>query len=78
MGEETYHGHKLVYSDDAADGERVADDEQPHPSLMVDGQDVGVVVHSDGTYSAKEYYYDKFGSIPALGRAIARRLPETE
>ena len=78
MAEETYHGHKLTYSTEAVDAEEAAAEEQQAPSLAVDGQDVDVVIHSDGTYSAKEYYYDKFGSIPALGRAIARRLPDTE
>lgn len=78
MAEETYHGHKLAYSsvDPAAESD-AGDDSSNTPSLKVDSRDVEVVVHSDGTYSAREYYYDKFGSLPALGRAIARRLPDT-
>lgn len=83
MADETYHGHDIVYTvggdaeaaavDGAADaGEAVGQE----PTLQIDGQDYQVIVHSDGTYSAKEYYYDKFGSLPALGRAIAGRLPD--
>lgn len=69
MATETYHGHELVYSEPGGEGEGT-------PSLNIDGRDIEVVVHSDHTYSAKEYYYDKFGSVAALGRALARRYPE--
>lgn len=69
MATETYHGHELVYTTGSGDEEQT-------PSLAIDGRDIDVVVHSDRTYSATEYYYDKFGSIADLGRAIARRYPE--
>ncbi len=76
MADETYHGHEIVYTV-GGDAAAAADEEADQgPSLQVDGQDYQVIVHSDGTYSAKEYYYDKFGSLPALGRAIAGRLPD--
>lgn len=76
MGEETYHGHKISYSSGGkADGGPDTLEEQA-PSLLIDDQEYQVIVHSDGTYSAKEYYYDKFGSLPALGRAIAGRLSD--
>lgn len=78
MAEETYHGHKLTYSSGGVEATVAAADEEQAPSLKVDDRDIEVVVHSDGTYSAKEYYYDKFGSIPALGRAIVRSLPDPE
>jgi len=67
MSDETYHGHKISYSD-GGDPEA--------PSLRVDGQDYEVIVHSDGTFSARERYYEKFGSLVALGRSIARQLPD--
>jgi hypothetical protein len=70
MAEETYHGHQIVYSGDP--GSEVED----APKLQVDGQDYGVVVHSDGTYSAHEHYYAKFGSVVELGRALAAQLPD--
>lgn len=73
MAKETYQGHEIVYSET---DESVEADEQREPSLKVDGQDYEVEVHSDGTFSAKEYYYDKFGSVQALGRAIASNLPD--
>jgi hypothetical protein len=76
MAEETYRGHKIVYSAAAEEPAEAEGGERQPPSLQVDGQDYEVVVHSDGTFSAKEYYYDKFGSLAALGRAIASRLPE--
>jgi hypothetical protein len=69
MAKETYHGHELVYTEPGGEGDQA-------PSLQIDGRDVEVVIHSDQTYSAKEYYYDKFGSVAALARAIARRYPE--
>lgn len=75
MANEHYQGHEIEYSE-ADDAEQAEGDETPGPSLTIDQQDYDVVVHSDGTYSAREYYYDKFGSLPALGRAIASRLPE--
>lgn len=75
MAKETYHGHEIVYTA-GQEAAAVADAEDQGPSLVIDGQDYQVIVHSDGTYSAKEYYYDKFGSLPALGRAIAGRLSD--
>lgn len=72
MAKETYQGHEIVYSDAGDEAEAGSQD----PSLRIDGVDHEVVVHSDGTFSAMEYYYDKFGSLPALGRAIASRLPD--
>jgi hypothetical protein len=76
MATETYHGHEIAFS--AAAGEAGAEEraEEAAPSLQIDGRDYTVVVHSDGTYSAHEYYFDKFGSLQALGRAIARGLPD--
>jgi hypothetical protein len=76
MAKEHYHGHEINYSEPDQDAARAEGEEAPAPSLQIDGQDYDVIVHSDGTYSAREYYYDKFGSLPALGRAIASRLPD--
>jgi len=75
MAEETYHGHNLTYSSGGVQGKVDAGDEDQAPALKIDNTDIEVVVHSDGTYSAKEHYYEKFGSVAALGRSIARRLP---
>lgn len=72
MSEESYRGHRIVYSDRAVASEGAGES----PSLKVDDKEYTVVVHSDGTFSANEYYYDKFGSVAALGRAVASRLPE--
>jgi hypothetical protein len=76
MPTETYHGHEISYG--AAGAEARADEgaERAAPSLQINGRDYEVIVHSDGTYSAREYYFDKFGSLQALGRAIARTLPD--
>ncbi len=76
MADETYHGHKIAYKVGGKAAAAADEKEGQRPSLQIDGQDYQVIVHSDGTYSAKEYYYDKFGSLPALGRAIAARLPD--
>lgn len=80
MADEIYHGHKIAYKAGGKAGAAAAaaadEKEGQGPSLQIDGQDYQVIVHSDGSYSAKEYYYDKFGSLPALGRAIAARLPD--
>lgn len=76
MAKETYHGHQIDYEVGADEGAAAGGKRKKAPSLKVDGQEYQVVVHSDGTYSANEYYYDKFGSLPALGRAIAGRLPD--
>jgi hypothetical protein len=76
MPEETYHGHRIAYSEPEAPEGAEAPEEAAGPTLQIDDQDYEVIVHSDGTYSAREYYFDKFGSLPALGRALARGLPD--
>lgn len=76
MANEHYQGHEIEYSEPVENAELAEGEETPAPTLRIDDQDYDVVVHSDGTFSAREYYYDKFGSVPALGRAIASRLPE--
>ena len=79
MAEEIYHGHRVTYSSGEARPEAGGDDQgETAPSLTIDDRDIDVVVHSDGSYSAREYYYEKFGSLQALGRAIARGLPDTD
>ena len=77
MPKEMYHSHEIVYSEAQPGKDRSeAAARSATPSLQIDGQDYQVVVHSDGTYSAHEFYFDKFGSLPALGRALARNLPD--
>lgn len=76
MPEETYHGHRIAYSEPppAAEADRASD--AAGPTLQIDDHDYEVIVHADGSYSAREYYFDKFGSLAALGRALARGLPD--
>ena len=76
MAKEHHQGHEIDYSEPDQKAAPAEGEEAPAPSLKIDGQDYDVIVHSDGTYSAREYYYDKFGSLSALGRAIASRLPD--
>jgi hypothetical protein len=86
MPEETYHGHRIAYSkpppmaeaaqadQEAAEAARA--EEAAGPTLQIDDREYEVIVHSDGSYSAREYYFEKFGSLAALGRALARGLPD--
>jgi hypothetical protein len=51
-------------------------EEAAGPTLQIDDREYEVIVHSDGSYSAREYYFEKFGSLAALGRALARGLAD--
>jgi len=76
MPEETYHGHRIAYSEPPPEAEEARAAEATAPTLQIDDREYEVIVHSDGSYSAREYYFEKFGSLAALGRALSRGLPD--
>jgi hypothetical protein len=77
--QESHKGHEIVIEqpEGADNRQELAQAAQEEPRLSIDGQQVKVLQHPDGTYYSEGVLYDRYDSLLELARAeIDIHLPE--